>query len=159
MSNLVESLKLERASLEAELRVDPRSLKIQKINELLAIYEGDPKTTFWASSKLVANSALITGLGFAPSLIGGAGRSKADNIKAAVRAMLTHNETMHRTEILRGLVALELMGTEKDPISALAAYLSSWRDEFVSDGKGNFSLAPTKEEGSDDGESKPSISD
>jgi hypothetical protein len=34
------------------------------------------------------------------------------------------------------------MGHEKNPLAALAAYLSGWKEFFDFDGKGNWSLKP-----------------
>jgi len=48
---------------------------------------------------------------------------------------------MHRTEILKHMIERGIMGDEKEPISRLAIYLSGSKDQFVSDGSGNYSLA------------------
>ncbi len=43
--------------------------------------------------------------------------------------------------MLKYLVEQKIMsGHERNPMAGLAAYLSAWREEFESDGKGNFSL-------------------
>ena len=57
-----------------------------------------------------------------------------------VDALLSENGTLHRSDILNVLLAKGVMGTEKDPMAHLAAFLSDSRDKFQSDGKGNFSL-------------------
>lgn len=42
--------------------------------------------------------------------------------------------------MLKHLIDQKIMGREKNAMANLAAYLSAWKNEFVSDGKGNFSL-------------------
>jgi hypothetical protein len=37
------------------------------------------------------------------------------------------------------------MGHEKSPMMSLAAYLSDWKDDFASDGHGNFRLKKSAE--------------
>ena len=78
---------------------------------------------------------------------GRAGGSKADRMEAEVRALLAMRGTAHRKEILAHLIEKEIMGHEKAPLAHLAAFLSTNRDSFESDGKGNFKLRRVTFEG------------
>lgn len=132
MSDLVNTLRRELTELETALRDDPRFVKIQRIKELLAVYEKDAEPS----------SSLPLKLAEQPKTAKGNGRpgSKAEEIKAAVRGLLSSSAKVHRKEMLKRLTEMKLMGHEKNPMGQLAAYLSEWRADFTSDGLGNFSL-------------------
>ena len=139
MSQIVEALRRELAELQAELRSDPRFVKIQRIEDLLAVYEGDKPS---ANPPIVAqDAAQAPPPPTPPRQTGAKPQSKANEIRAAIAALLTEQQSQHRKVILDHLIAKGLMGHEKNPMAQLAAYLSDWRAEFKSDGQGNFSLA------------------
>ncbi len=134
-TNIIPTLKAELTELEADLRADPRYRKMVRIRELLADYEADsgPRPP-----------SLFDKLGTPPSHIRermtARAASKEARIKQELRALFGLHGSVHRTKILEHLIAKELMGHEKNPMAALAAYLSSWKEEFDFDGKGNWSL-------------------
>lgn len=68
--------------------------------------------------------------------------SKKDQIRAAVEKHLKQNGPTHRKAILEYLTRLNLMGTEKSPLKALAIYLSEF-DAIESDGNGNWGIKGT----------------
>jgi len=134
MSNLVNTLIQERSRLEAELQQDPRHVKIQRINELLAAYGAD-------KSEPGAPVKMPNGQTRSDSANHGRPLSKANRVKQEITSLLSRNHSMHRTEILKHMIERGIMGDEKEPISRLAIYLSGSKDQFVSDGSGNYSLA------------------
>ena len=69
-------------------------------------------------------------------------RSKKEALRTEVTELLRREGRLHRAKILEHLVREKIMGHEKDPLAALAAYLSDNRDLFEPDGRGNFSLRP-----------------
>jgi hypothetical protein len=66
--------------------------------------------------------------------------SKAVAVRKHILDLLTVRGRMHRQDILDSLTAAGLMGHEKTPLASLAAYLSTNRDSFEADGRGNFTL-------------------
>jgi hypothetical protein len=126
MDNVVATLSRELGQLEAELRGDPRYVKIKQIKELLDLY----KVSESANGRRQP----------AESRTGKRPESKATKIRAAITSLLTNKDSTHRKDILNHLTKLGLMGNEKDPMASLAAYLSAWKDLFAFDGKGNWSL-------------------
>jgi hypothetical protein len=168
MSNLVPALKAELAELERELQADPRYHKMTRIRDLLRTYEGDadvtkrdlaaaltpppppwsqhsappmpppPPPPNWATSWPSSNGVL-------PHLppIPGRPASKIERVKSEIRELLSHKIIAHRKEILAHLTDRGVMGHEKDPMASLAAYLSGFKDDFVFDGNGNYSLKPS----------------
>jgi hypothetical protein len=131
MDDIVRSLKNELRQLESELRThDPRFVKIEHIKALLAVYE--------------PTSPHALGRGKKASNGASPGVSKGERIRAEIERLLGANRSLHRSAILAHLVEVGLMGSEKQPMANLAAYLSRWTDDFVSDGRGNFQLAPSR---------------
>lgn len=65
--------------------------------------------------------------------------SKKARIEAEITKVLQGRESVHRTEILSHLKAVGLMGTEKDPMRALAIYLSGF-DGVETAGDGEWRL-------------------
>lgn len=126
MENVVATLRRELGQLEAELRDDPRYAKVKQIKELLALYKLSETANGVPSPR--------------ESDVNQRPESKATKIRAAITDLLTKKSTVHRAAILDHLTKLGLMGNEKDPMAALAAYLSGWKDIFDFDGKGNWSL-------------------
>ena len=136
MSNLVAALRAELNELQAELQRDPRYKRLQKIRELLALYEPNaaaplsppPMAPSSASHHSVEPNRPLEGL-----------TTKRAKVLAEIRSLLKSNGRMHRAKILEHLVAKGLMGKETKPLQALAIYLSE-AGQFVNDGEGNWSL-------------------
>lgn len=131
MSELVDALRRELARLEAELRADPRSIKIAHIKELLTAYEKERPTSAPESTPTPERQHPRTN---------GSGMTKAAMMEESIVGLL-RNGQMHRGRILDHLKSLGIMGHEKNPMNDLAGFLSAHRDRFVSDGNGNFRLA------------------
>lgn len=136
MSELIRLLLLEQSQLEAEIRNDPRLLKLAKVKEMLALYgyKAAPVVSVESDEHSAAEVSKVE-----PDTEKG---SKAAKVRAEVRALLSAQGNAHRAFILERLKSTGLMGMEKDPMASLAAYLSSWKDEFAPDGRGNFTLRP-----------------
>lgn len=132
---MVDTLRRELSRLEAELRADPRSVKIAHIKELLAVYE---KETPDAGREPRPQSGPEAQPG--PARPNGAGKTKAALMEETVAGLLAKNGQMHRSAILKHLVSLGIMGHEKKPLGELAAFLSTHRNRFASDGNGNYRL-------------------
>lgn len=133
MNAIVDALRSELASLEAELRSDPRYVKAGKVRELISLYSGsEPKPAQSLERKPVASP-------------GTRENTKRYQVKSLVwKTLAEQGRPVHRTLLLDRLKAAGLMGSEKDPMASLAAYLSEWREEFQADGRGNFTLASAK---------------
>ena len=57
-----------------------------------------------------------------------------------IEKMLSQKESAHRKELLDHLLATKIMGNETAPMQALAIFLSRHKEDFQSDGSGNFSV-------------------
>jgi hypothetical protein len=146
MSELVATLRQELSMLEAELRADPRSIKIAHIRELIAVYEREgPAIQEKGTREPVPESEPARQP--EPAHINGSGKTKASLMEETIAQMLLRNGQMHRSLILDHLTSLGIMGHEKKPMEELAVFLSTHRDRFVSDGKGNFRLVGMNAEG------------
>ena len=137
MRELIENLRAERRQLHDELAADPRHQKIKAIDELLALYAGNEH----ADAPVVNQAQTIRD---SPSRVPTASTAsrltKAEQIKRMISEYLGSKGNAHRSEILKSLQTAGLMADGGDQMGALAAYLSKWRDDFASDGRGNFSL-------------------
>jgi hypothetical protein len=71
---------------------------------------------------------------------GAAALSKSSRMMIEIKKMLSQKESVHRKELLDYLLATAIMGNETDPMQALAIFLSNHKEDFQSDGSGNFSL-------------------
>src|SRR5436190_17823031 len=131
MHKIVQTLRLELAELEAGLQA--RQQKIQRIKELLALYEAPSGQQPTGN---VAPGAKGNGRVMPPANL-----TKNEKMEDGILVILRANGEMHRKTILEYLTAQGIMGGEKNPIGHLAAFLSARRDLFVSDGRGNFRLA------------------
>jgi len=149
MSDFTAALERELGRLEGELEQDPRTRRIKQIRQLLADYR-----TTNGPVALSAASISPTGAPSRPHVAASPSSSrrrhrvrlsKAASVRMAVRQLLTKEGTVHRREILKNLVEQQLMGHEKNPMVSLAAYLSDWKDDFASDGHGNFKLKKSAE--------------
>jgi hypothetical protein len=135
MATVLETLRAELSALDAALNADPRVQKLQKLRELIALYEAE-----------VAEA--VRRSGHQPRLIypGRASQpTKASAMMESVTGLLRSRGTVHRKEILAHLQEQGIMGGEGDPMAYLAKFFSMHRDVFAADGKGNFSLCEMKE--------------
>jgi hypothetical protein len=138
MTDFVAALKTEIAELEAELQADPRRRKLERLRDTLAEYEPLNRNATPALTQTDANSS-----GPTPAAPGLAAMSKSARMKSEVTAILSRRGAVHRKELLRHLVNRGIMGNEKDPMQALAIFLSSHKEVFEFDGGGNWSLRKT----------------
>ena len=134
MIDLVTNLKEERARLEAELQSDPRHVKIRRINDLLSVYSKDERPADTPPAKPPVQRKARTKLRRRKKL------SKRALIRMTVHEVIAPTGSAHRKDILAALIAEGVMGKEANPMAALAAYLSRSKDEFETDGHGNFSV-------------------
>jgi hypothetical protein len=137
MDKIVQTLRLELAELEAELQA--RHQKIQRIKDLLALYEMPPGQI---QSSKDASAPKRNGSGASSSNL-----TKNEKMEDGILVILRANGEMHRKTILEYLTAQGIMGGEKNPIGHLAAFLSARRGLFVSDGRGNFRLTESASKG------------
>jgi hypothetical protein len=79
-------------------------------------------------------------LGSRPAAFGVVALSKSSRMMIEIKKMLSQKESVHRKELLDYLLATKIMGNETDPMQALAIFLSNHKEDFQSDGSGNFSL-------------------
>lgn len=133
MSDVVDMLNQELASLEAELRDDPRYRKIERIRALLSEYSSGTdenanirrNPVHWANIRKPRTEQ--------PN-------SKGVRVRETIRSILLEKGAVHRTDLLNALLAKGIMGNEKAPMASLAAYLSDFK-EFTSVGGGQWALA------------------
>jgi hypothetical protein len=147
---IVPALKSEIAELEADIRAnpDPRVRKLQHLRATLAEYEPVPASTqsgfaaveFAPVQSSVPNLPRSNGNGSFPAVAGPAAATKAARMKGYIDGVLHSAGKVHRKELLEGLITAKIMGSEKNPMQALAIFLSSHRDDYEFDGHGNYSL-------------------
>jgi len=142
MSDIVPALKAEIAELEADLRAnpDPRVRKLQKLRDTLIEYE--PKRNI---AQAVANIPQSNGNGAFHELPAALSASlsaatKTVKMRLYIGNLLRQRGSVHRKELLESLIAARIMGSEKDPMQALAIFLSSHKELFEFDGSGNYKL-------------------
>ena len=70
----------------------------------------------------------------------GVALSKSSRMMIEIKKVLSQKESVHRKELLDYLISTKIMGNETDPMHALASFLSRHKEDFQSDGIGNFSL-------------------
>ena len=75
-----------------------------------------------------------------PAAFGVAALSKSSRMMTEIKKMLSQKESVHRKELLDYLISTKIMGNETDPMRSLAIFLSNHKNDFQSDGSGNFSL-------------------
>jgi hypothetical protein len=131
MNDLLTNMRRELAQLEAEVKNDPRIIKINGLKDLISVYEAKPAVVkpLQTVKRSPPKSAKRPAKG-----------SKEKEVKAEIQAFLTRQGSTHRKVLLDHLIELKLMGWEKNPLKSLAIYLAKWRDEFASDGEGNYSI-------------------
>jgi hypothetical protein len=141
MSEFTTALERELQRLESELRDDPRYRRINQIRALLTEYQDAAASNSIPVSIPLQGRAQVHVVATAhPRRVKRVKLSKAASVRLAVEQLLQHRGTTHRTEILKHLIDQKVMGNEKNPMAALAAYLSEFKNYFASDGRGNFSL-------------------
>lgn len=140
MSDFTTALKAEMAELEADLRAnpDPRVRKLQRLRETLAEYEPQSANMLYPNGVPRPNGGAT--LELQPAAPGLAAATKAERLKAHISEILREEGSTHRKDLLESLIAAGIMGGEKDPMQALAIYLSSNKDIFEFDGSGNYKL-------------------
>jgi hypothetical protein len=119
---LISAARRELANLKDQVKGDPRYIKIQRLEELLAVYLSAPSAEHKPAPRPTTGAA-----------------TKAAAISDAITGLL-QNGPVHRSEILAHLVERDIMGHEKRPMKHLASFLSAHREQFESDGAGNFRL-------------------
>lgn len=132
MDSFVETLRRELAALERELEADPRHRKIARIKALLAEYDSPTPVM----TMQVGNVSIPIRKRPPPE-----GDTKRARIHRVVGSNLLDGERVHRRDLLTALQADGLLVDDKDPMGALAAYLSSFPD-FQSAGGGFWELTP-----------------
>ncbi len=132
MVDIIDVLTRERSQLVSELSLDPRFVKLQKIDALLAEYKQAPVVIVAKGKKLTRDGP------HAPKSHGDL--SKRERIESAVHNFLAGKGLAHRREILEYVRSIGLIGEEtKDPMARLAIYLSDMNG-IRNDGTGNWSL-------------------
>jgi hypothetical protein len=134
MIDIVPTLKAAIVELEADMRAnpDPRARKLQRLRETLAEYEPVDR-----QSPAHSNGKALEPLPAAPGL---AAATKVARMRQYVDGELRKNGKVHRKVLLEGLLATGIMGKEQDPMQALAIFLSGNKQNYESDGGGNYSL-------------------
>lgn len=134
MSSIIDALKQERSQLINELSSDPRFMKLQKIEELLATY-----SSLGHREVAAAKAAKPSPVRKSDSKPAGE-PSKRAQIESAVKYFLTGKGSVHRSRILEHLQTLGLIGSDiKNPMGRVAIYLSDMAG-IVGDGLGNWRL-------------------
>jgi hypothetical protein len=135
----VQVLEAQISSTQERLRVEID--KVDRIKGLLLIYEAEAE----AAKPTVPPPPLTTTPTTPPSVRGTVPRriSKKTRMEHEVAALLALRGSVHRNHILEHLSKSGIMGTEKNPLAHLAAFLSDHKAQFVSDGRGVFSLRPS----------------
>jgi hypothetical protein len=147
---LAETPQHEASVVAAQDKLRRHLARIEKMRELSALYEPEEFGPFIQPSLavVVAAGAERRHTDFGAHQQGTSRpASKKAQIDAAIGEMLAMRGIVHRSEILAEMTRRKLMGHEKDPMAALAAFLSNSRDKYAPDGRGNFSLrspAPTE---------------
>src|SRR6266404_2689777 len=137
MDKIVQTLRLKLAELEVGLQA--RQKKIQRIKELLALYE-EP------TGQQEAGNATPEAKGNGRAMPLG-NLTKNEKMEEGILDILRAKGEIHRRGIVDYLTAQGIMGGEKNPIGHLAAFLSARRHLFVSDGRGNFRLTESASKG------------
>ncbi len=131
MTDLTVALRSELESLEAELAADPRYRKLEKIRELLAIYN--------SASRLESQHVVAVSIP-APMSASIESTTKADRVRTETMEFIERSGGVaHRRDILDHLIQAGIMGKERSPIASFAAYLSEM-NEFMSAGGGKWRL-------------------
>lgn len=134
MKDFVPTLKSEIAELEGDIEAnpDPRVRKLQQLRATLAEYE---PVDYVPQSN--GKTAPLQPLPAAPGV---RAETKAARMRGYIDGTLENLGKAHRKALLDGLIANGIMGNEKNPMQALAIFLSSHPDDYESDGSGNYSL-------------------
>jgi hypothetical protein len=143
---------LEGAVTAAQERLRRELTKVEKLRELITLYEADEAPDVTRQLDLPKSGWAVVGLSGTSDGTGGPrlpadaykdGRiSKKAQMTRSIEGLLGLRGSVHRAEILAHLQKAGIMGHESDPMAHLAAFLSGERDKFASDGRGNFTLRP-----------------
>jgi hypothetical protein len=136
----VQRLSQEVAAAQQRLKV--ATDKADRLLALLSAYEAEEKLASAVNVHTVnlPPVRLQTAAAVAARFVHPTQLSKKQAMEREVESMLAGRPGLHRSVILGGLLGKGIMGSEKDPMAHLAAFLSDHRHKFVSDGKGNFDL-------------------
>jgi hypothetical protein len=132
MSTFTLALRAELASLEEELRNDPRHAKIEKIKSLLGDYGADVVDTATAPLMSAAAPAQSKNWRGVPRE-----NSKATRARLALRDYMLPRGAVSRDDLLQELTRLGIVGREQFPMRQVSTYLSRF-PEFESAGGGNW---------------------
>jgi len=146
MNDLLKTLRHELADLEAQLRLDPRVEKIERIKALLNSYGAEtmPETASGQTLTPAVTRSIRRHAAKSRRRKTSGGNTKDKRVKEVVLAYLAARGPQHRKDILNEVVRAGLMGSEKDPLQGLAIYLSRWKNEIAGLGGGRYQLASTK---------------
>jgi hypothetical protein len=137
MSEFIDAMRLELSALEAELEDDPRYRKIVGLRALISEYTNNRLAPKHAA-RLPALSPTR-----APQI-----NTKKARIHDVIRDILIARGPVHRSDLLQAIEDQGLIVSQKNPMLALASYLSDFKD-FRSAGQGIWTLAePTNSEAS-----------
>ena len=154
MADLLSSLKDELLAVEADAtclrseiakfveRLSAADNKLAALQALIALYDAPPSLpvpTLFPEQVAHSESPDEEQAEKTETRLD-SGASKVKNVINAVRLHLFCHGKTHRSELLRMLIENKIMGSEKNPLGNLAAYLSDHKELFEPDGKGNFSL-------------------
>jgi hypothetical protein len=135
MSEIVPTLSRELEQLELELDKNPLYRRAKLLRELIAGYAEQSPGTLPQQVMVAPRSVPPT----APPPNDGSSSKKA-MVKREIDRLLRAEGPTHRNRILEVLIAKKLMGAEKDPMQALAVYLSGFSNDFVSEGQGIWNV-------------------
>src|SRR5579859_1333516 len=164
MENLIPALRAELDKLNTELEQHPLVQKVRQIERLLFLYEKSEAGPAAAATTLIKSEAIVaTDRHNAPEMRSSQQRvvapgsvrvnSKVAKIRRAISEYLSLMGPSRRTDILDHLKQEGLMGTEADPIRALASYLTGSKDLFKSVENGVWALVA--DTSSEDSQHKP----
>jgi hypothetical protein len=139
---------LEGNVVMAQDRLRREITKVEKLRELIALFEADEPTASAEQPTLSVDGLTIMGRTGGGNFKGEGAlsvdaqvvESKQSKIEREVTALLRMRGTVHRADLLAHLTNAGIMGHESNPLAHLAAFLSKKRDKFASDGQGRFSL-------------------
>jgi hypothetical protein len=139
----IAPLKFELETLENELKVDPRLVKIELLRNLIALYSSNKTESAEVIPPVAA--AIAAASNAAPKRrrrkkLVKRGPAKIRLIELEVLELLKGVKTAHRRDIVKHLTDKKIMGGERDPMRAFATHMTALRDVFEPDGKGNFSI-------------------
>lgn len=140
----------ETAVATAQERLRRELTKVEKLRELVALYEADEAPATAEQLTLPGATNVVIGHGAGGHSTGSTGTvktgaeaasgTKTARMVSSITELLRLRGAVHRKVLLDRLMSDGIMGHERDPMAHLAAFLSSHKDQFASDGRGIFSL-------------------